>query len=446
MTERSLCQIEKVSDTSGIVRALGAARAQGLTVIAHAAGHSYTDAALNTNGLIVDVTAMRRIQRWDPGNGIMQVEPGVTLREMVQVSQPNGWWPAISPSTADATIGGCVAMNVTGKNAWQCGSFGEQLLSLTLLLASGEVLTVSPVASPELFRAVVGSAGLLGVITSLTLQLRRIASASVDVRRLPADNLGELLEIFAQERHADFLEGWVDGFTTGVHLGRGFVTSSNHSDDAPARSSRAVRQLQGALLRWAGSGARFALNGSVRIANSAAYRWSNHQAREGVQRQSLFDSTYFAPDAYAAFRNLLPRGIETFHAFVPRSQAQDVFREMLLRSQTSHCVPLWCVMKQHRRDPFLLSYQVDGYSLELNYARHPRTLDELHRLLRELMDTVIGAGGRFYLAKDSLLTATLYRRSMGDEAVDAFLRLKQQLDPGMLFQSNLFRRVFQPEP
>ena len=59
------------------------------------------------------------------------------------------------------------------------------------------------------------------------------------------------------------------------------------------------------------------------------------------------------------------------------------------------------------------------------------------------MEIVIAAGGRFYLAKDSLITNFLYRRSVGDAAVEAFLHLKQLYDPEMLFQSNLFRRVFQ---
>jgi hypothetical protein len=63
-------------------------------------------------------------------------------------------------------------------------------------------------------------------------------------------------------------------------------------------------------------------------------------------------------------------------------------------------------------------------------------------MLLELMELVIVAGGRFYLAKDSLLTNNLYRRSIGDAAVEAFLHLKQIYDPEMLFQSNLFRRVF----
>jgi decaprenylphospho-beta-D-ribofuranose 2-oxidase len=178
MTEVSPCYVFKARDSAGIKYALSTARKLGISVIPHGTGHSYTDAALNTNGVIIDVTGMRRILSWDPERGIMQVEPGVTLRDMVHVALADGWWPAVTPSTADATIGGCVAMNVNGKNAWKCGSFGEHLLSLTALLAPttnrrATLLTLSPESDLQLFRAFVGSAGLLGVITSITLQLHR---------------------------------------------------------------------------------------------------------------------------------------------------------------------------------------------------------------------------------------------------------------------------------
>ncbi len=106
-------------------------------------------------------------------------------------------------------------------------------------------------------------------------------------------------------------------------------------------------------------------------------------------------------------------------------------------------MPLWCIIKQHRQDPFLLSYQVDGFSLEVNYQIVPQTAEKLRKMLWELMNLVISAGGKFYLAKDSLLTNTLYRQSVGDDAVETFLQLKQEYDPEMLFQSDLFRRVFQ---
>jgi len=455
MTERSPCYVFKAQDIAGIMYALTTARTWGLPVIPHGAGHSYTDAALNTNGILVDVTGMRRILSWDPEQGIMQVEPGVTLRDMVRVSLADRWWPAVTPSTADATIGGCVAMNVNGKNAWKCGSFGEHLLSLTVLLATGQVLTLSPESDPQLFQAFVGSAGLLGIITSITLQLQRIPSGSVDVLVRSATSLGQILTIFQEEQSADFLEAWVDGFAAGRHFGRGIVTCTSYSNvcdkelptinrgTTQSQASRIPGQLKAGIARCAGKIGRPAVKSGMHTANSVMYRWSKWWDRKVIRQRSLFHCTYYSPAVFTGYRTLLPQGTETFQAFVPRSQAEILFKEIMRRSQENNFMPLWCVIKQHRRDPFLLSYQVDGFSLEVNYQIVPQTVQSLYKMLRELMDLVIVAGGRFYLAKDSLLTHTLYRRSVGNAAVEAFLHLKQLYDPEMLFQSNLFRRVFQ---
>ncbi|GCE21555.1 FAD-binding oxidoreductase [Dictyobacter kobayashii] len=240
------------------------------------AGHSYTDAALNTSGLLLDTTGMRRIIAWDPEQGIMQVEPGVTLRDVVRISLPDRWWPAVTPSTADATIGGCVAMNVNGKNAWKTGSFGEHLLSLTVLLAGGQLLTLSPEQEPELFRAFVGSAGLLGIIISITFQLQRIPSGYVDVHVQPASSLGELLRILEEEQSADYLEAWVDGFAGGRWLGRGIVTATTYShvyEDAglwPATAGMAG-QLKASCARQAGILCRPVVKSGVRLANDVMY-------------------------------------------------------------------------------------------------------------------------------------------------------------------------------
>jgi FAD/FMN-containing dehydrogenase len=454
MTERSPCYVFKVRDIAGIMLALTTARKWGLSVISHGRGHSYSDAALNTKGVIIDLTGMRRILSWDPVQGVIRVEPGVTLREMVRVVLADRWWPPVTPSTADATIGGCVAMNVNGKNAWKCGSFGEHVLSLTLLLATGQVLTLSPERDPQLFQALVGSAGLLGVITSITLQLKRIPSGRVDIQVRSATSIGEILAMFQEEQSADFQEAWVDGFAGGHQLGRGIVTCSKYSngcdEEFPAINRRIAQPQTSHIPAWmkagcarcAGRIGRPALESGVHIANSMSYWWSRWRDREVIRRRSLLHYTYYPPAAFTSYRTLLPQGTETFQAFVPYCQAEVVFKEIIRRSHENEFMPLWCIIKQHRRDPFLLSYQVDGYSLEVNYQVVPQTLQRLHRMLRDLMDLVIVAEGKFYLAKDSLLTDTLYRRSIGNTAVEAFLHLKQVYDPEMLVQSNLFRRVF----
>src|SRR6185437_3010768 len=103
-----------------------------------------------------------------------------------------------------------------------------------------------------------GSAGLLGIITSITLQLQRIPSGSVDVLVRPAASLGEILTIFQEEQSADYLEAWVDGFAGGRHLGRGIVTCTKYSnaDDGTnllqPQMSRVPDQFKEGFARCAG--------------------------------------------------------------------------------------------------------------------------------------------------------------------------------------------------
>src|SRR5271157_1833385 len=257
-SSRSPCFVYKVNNVKEIAKALTIARAQHLSVIPHGAGHSYTDAALNTNGMIIDTTPMRQILSWDPAQGIMKVEPGVTLQQVVQTASQDGWWPFVSPSTPEVTIGGCVAMNVNDRNAWKCGPFGSYILSLDVLFATGEICTIVQEQDTQLFRAIVGSLGLLGVITSITFQLRRIPGF-VTVRRRSAASLNDIMAMFSEEQQgSDFMEAWLDGFTGGHQLGRGIITcatliSTSEVDPSRPPGSGMMTRLEKPLVSLAAS-------------------------------------------------------------------------------------------------------------------------------------------------------------------------------------------------
>ena len=447
---RSNCFVYKVSDSAGIIHALAAARAQRLSVIPHGAGHSYTDAAMNTDGIVIDLTPMCRIFAWDTAQGIMRVEPGVTLRDMVQMAWKDGWWPVVSPSTPEVTLGGCAAMNVNGRNAWKCGPMGESILSLDVILASGELRTLTPQRDGELFHAFVGSMGLLGIITSITLQLQRVSSGYVTLRKRSAASLDEIFSLFCEEEtKSDFMEAWLDGFSRGPQLGRGILTCAALSDSGgapptPFPTPGRQGELEIPLVSLAARLGRPALQPGIHMTNCANYWWGRWHPITREQRRSLVAYTFWPSAAFAGYHGIFPQGVETFQAFVPGPHAKEIFKQVLEYSQQQGCMPLWCVIKQHRRDPFLLSYQVDGFSLELNYQRTNQTAQTLKQMLQHMIATVIEAGGRFYLAKDHFLTHAQYRQSMGNEAVDSFLTLKQRCDPQALLQSDLYRRVFQP--
>ncbi|HUY78551.1 MAG TPA: FAD-binding oxidoreductase [Ktedonobacterales bacterium] len=452
-SDRSSCYVIQTHDTQDITQALGKAREQGRTLIPHGAGHSYTDAALNTGGVVLDLTPMQRILAWDPTCGVMRVEPGATLREVVALAWQDGWWPAITPSTPAVTIGGCVAMNVTGKNAWRCGCFGDYVLAVEVALPSGALVTLSREQDAQLFHAIVGGLGLLGVITSVTLQLCRLGSGRVVTRTRSAASFADIGAIFAEEETtSDYLEAWIDGFAEGSRLGRGHVSCATISPHgvrprfrlkAPMPASQ--RQASPAT-GWVSNVSQLALRAGVGALNRAAYwgmRWRGALPPLPTGRRSLLPYTFYSPLALLGYHTLLPRGVETFQAFVPAAQASEVFVAILSFAHKFGFRPIWCVVKRHRPDPFLLSYQVDGFSLELNFPRTARNATALEAMLHQLTGMVIGAGGRFYLAKDRFMTGEQYRVSLGDDVVNTFLRLKREVDPQTTLQSNLFRRIFQ---
>jgi decaprenylphospho-beta-D-ribofuranose 2-oxidase len=65
------------------------------------------------------------------------------------------------------TLGGCAAMNVHGKNAYQMGTIGDHILEFEMLLPNGKLVTCSREQNSDLFHAAIGGFGMLGCFTSL---------------------------------------------------------------------------------------------------------------------------------------------------------------------------------------------------------------------------------------------------------------------------------------
>jgi FAD/FMN-containing dehydrogenase len=454
MVDHAVSYAYRPSTVDGVREVLQLARATGRSVVPRGTGNGYGDVALNGEQIVLDMTRMNRILDWDPTSGRIRVEAGVTVGQLWKYTIEDGWWPHVVPGTMHPTLGGCAAANVHGKNNWLAGTIGEHITDAQIMLPNGELVTCTAGDMRDLFRGAIGGMGLLGVFVNLTLQMKRVSSGVMRVRQLAGDSIAGMFDIFRdQEKTAQYLVGWIDGLAGGRALGRGLLEVVHDVENYPAPRRTLRREAQelpdtlfGIIPRsaiWRGmkptvndpgmriiNAGRFA-TGSLR---SGATTWKPH-----VQVHFFHD---YVPNWKRAF---LPGGIVQYQVFVPELHAPGVFAELLMRSHDRGLFPYLCVMKRHRADTFLLQYNVDGYSLSLDYHATASRIGPLRDMLREFTDSVVlPAGGRFFLAKDSVLRSSDMPKIFGHEPIEEFLRLKQRMDPDQLLQSDLYRRLFRP--
>ena len=411
---------------------------------------------MNGGGLVLDTGAFNRILHFDPETGVLQGEAGVTIEQIWREVLPHGWWPPVVPGTQFPTLGGCAAMNIHGKNNFQVGTLGDHILAFELLLPSDEVVRCSREENAELFHAAIGGFGVLGIFTTLTLQLKRVHSGNLRVRSISSPSLEEMIRVFEElHQESDYLVGWVDGFAKGASLGRGLIHQANYlkeGEDPDVQSSFEwshqvlPRRFFGLVPRsWMWTGLWLLLHKpGMRIVNAMKHRAGRRQARKGSFLQSLVAFSFlldYVPNWKFAYK---PGGLIQYQSFVPKGRAVEVFGQLLSVAQERGILPYLGVLKKHREDPFLLSHAVDGYSLALDFPVRRNTRSAVWDLAHELDPLVTGAGGRFYFAKDCTMTVASLRAAWSPDRLERFLALKRKVDPELLLQNDLFRRLFLP--
>lgn len=426
------------------------AKESGRTITLRGAGRSYGDASLGRENIVLELTRMNRILAWDPDAGIIECEPGVTIKQLWEYCIEDGWWPPVVPGTMFPTLGGVLGMNIHGKNNFKAGTIGEHVLSFDFLAASGEELHVERGA--ELFRSIVGSFGMFGCFTKITLKMKKVYSGDLDVKVFVPVNLHELFECYDKRiPESDYLVGWIDAFATGNELGRSIVHQANYLapgvDPAPAQTLRRDHQNLPDLIM-----------GIVPKSIVWMFLWPfTNQLGFRLINWAKFISTKFSPkkqmrQAHAAFAFLLDYvpdwkksygkgGLIQFQSFIPKESAEQAFREQIETCQKAGMVPLLAVFKRHKPDNFLMTHAVDGYSLALDFKVTKRNRNALWELTKQLSEIVLKYHGRFYMAKDLTLTADAFCSYLGEETLAKFRDMKARLDPNGILVSELSKRL-----
>lgn len=408
--------------------------------IARGLGRSYGDPAQNGGGAVLQLRDHVAEAVIDDASGTATVPAGASLDELLRVLVPRGWFVPVTPGTRFVTVGGAIASDIHGKNHHLDGSFGSNVVRMTLLLADGTTRELSSTQHVDLFWATVGGMGLTGVILDATIRLLPITTSRLAVDTERVRDLDTLLAVMEEgDRYFRYSVAWIDPMARGRNLGRSVLTRADHATVDQLHPSQAVEPLaydprQRISVPPVVPGPGVINHTTIKAFNELWYRKA---PKRRVGHVESIPGFFHPLDMVGSWNRLYGRaGFLQYQLLLPFG-AEATLREVLERFAASGAPSFLSVLKRFgAANPAPLSFPAPGWTFTVDV---PTATPGLRALFHALDDLVLGAGGRHYLAKDAHTTPEAIRR--GYPRLDDWRAIRASVDPAGIWASDLARRL-----
>jgi len=172
MFDKKPAVIARCSGTADVIHAVNFARENRLLTAVRCGGHNSSGSGSCDGGIMIDLSRMNAV-RVDTGARRAWVQGGATWGDFDREAQVHGL--ATPGGVVSATgVGG---LTLAGGLGWLRGKYGlsiDNILSVDIVTADGQVRTASPSENADLYWAVRGGGGNFGVVTSFEFQLHPV--------------------------------------------------------------------------------------------------------------------------------------------------------------------------------------------------------------------------------------------------------------------------------
>ena len=176
------------TSTSDVSKLLKFASDRNIPVTARGAGFGYVGGCVPVKrGIALSLIKMNRIKEIDFADAVAIVEPGVITGDLKSAARAQKlFYPPDPASMSDCSIGGNVATNAGGPRCLKYGVTRNYVLGLEVVISNGDIVRLGGRVHKnktgfDLIGLFVGSEGLLGVVTEMTLRLLPLPPARATI-------------------------------------------------------------------------------------------------------------------------------------------------------------------------------------------------------------------------------------------------------------------------
>ena len=192
LIDRRPALIVQCTGAADVVDTVNFAREHDLVLSIKGGGHNVAGNAVNDGGVVIDLSQMRGVHI-DPGTGRVRVQGGATLGDMDRETQLFGL--AVPAGVVSTTgVAGLTLHGGAGHLRRKYGLTIDNLLSVDIVTADGQLRRASATENEDLFWAVRGAGSNFGVVTSFEFQARPVGPmVMVAAVFYPLEDIGQVL-------------------------------------------------------------------------------------------------------------------------------------------------------------------------------------------------------------------------------------------------------------
>lgn len=414
--------IEQPRDEAELRALVARAAARGVAVRAAGSGHSFNDCAC-TDGLMLDLSLMRRVLDADRESGLVTVEGGIKLHRLCEQLAAHDLALENQGDIDAQSITGATATGTHGTGV-RFGNLSSRIEGMRLVLASGDVAELSARTEPEALLAARVSLGALGVVSAVTI--RAVPAYTLHRRDAPRP----LEEVLAD------LDSLVDGsdhfeFFAFPYTRTALTRTCRRSDEPPDPPPAWRRRVREDLVE------NRALEMVCRVARAAprAVPAINRLSASAVGVSEVADRSHrvFATRRTVRFTEL--------EYGIPRAHAREAVMGTLEAIERLRLpVPFPIEVRFAAADDALLSVAHDRESCHISVHQYEGM--EYESCFRAVEEVMSAYAGRPHWGKRHYQTAATLR--LLHPGWDRFQAVRARLDPDGVFENPYVRRTLGP--